>query len=219
MLPRIVVFDLVGTLTKPQRKPETQEKLEFIKTLQREGVRAGPQELEAVVNYSLFINCPRKRFTSLRELLFDIIRLLGESASEQILQILSKMLRNAIPGLRSSTKGILDELRIFGIMSTVATDFPMFLTTRMRDDLTGYIEKWYSPTDFGFPRGHPEFLPRIFEDLKTQPEHTLVVGDDELLDFHLPKAAGAQVLYIGETDLTPSVQTIEEIPKFIRELI
>jgi FMN phosphatase YigB (HAD superfamily) len=219
-LPRIVLFGLIGTLTYPWRHPSAEERFELIANLQREGIRVGPQEFDAAFNFSLHIDSPQKRFTSSRELLVDVIRLLGESASKEVLAILDKDLKNRLPTLRPYAKAVLDELRAYGIMSVVTTDLPAFLALQFRDELSGYIDRWFSSTDIGLPKGHPDFLPRIFQALRIdEPTHVLVVGNNELLDFHIPRIAGAQALHSGDSELTPAISTIEELPKFIKGLI
>lgn len=220
MLPRIVLFDLIGTLTYPWRQPSAKKRLEFLGSLWKAGIRIGPKELDAALEFSLYYNCPQKRFSTTRQLLLDITQLLGESASESVLKILDNELRNRIPTLRPYTKNVLDELRVYGIMSVMTTDLPSFLISDFCDELTGYVDRWFSSTDIGFSKGQPDFLSKIFQNLRVdEPAKVLVVGSDELLDFNIPKAAGTQVLHIGNRELTPSLETIENLPNYIQNLL
>lgn len=220
MLPRIVLFDLIGTLTNPWRQPSPDEKLELIGTLQEEGLRISPQEFDAALNFSLYINCPRNRFSTTRELILDTVRLLGESASKKTLRTLDKELRRRLPVLKPYIKEILGELWAYGIMSVVVTDLPAFFTNNLRDELEGYIDKWFSSNDIGVSKGHPDFLLRIFEKLRIdEPGSILVVSSDELLDFRIPRAAGTQLLFIGENEQIPSLHSIEELPNFLKSRI
>ncbi|MHA2271410.1 MAG: HAD family hydrolase [Candidatus Hodarchaeales archaeon] len=220
MLPRIVLFDLIGTLTNPWRQLSPEEKLELIGALQEEGLRISPQEFDAALNFSLYINCPRNRFSTSRKLILDVVRLLGESTSKKTLEILDKELRRRIPVLKPYIKEILGELRAYGIMPVVATDLPAFLTNNLRDELEGYIDKWFSSNDIGVSKGHPDFFLRIFEKLRIdEPGSVLVVSSDELLDFRILKAVGTQLLYIGEKEQIPSLRSIEELPTFLKAQI
>jgi FMN phosphatase YigB (HAD superfamily) len=220
MLPRIVLFDLIGTLTNPRRQPPPDEKLELIVALQEEGLRISPQEFDAALNFSLYINCPRNRFSTTRELILDVVRLLGESANKTTLELLDKELRRRIPVLKPYIKEILGELRAYGIMSVIATDLPAFLTHNLRDELEGFIDKWFSSSYIGVSKGHPDFFQRILEKLRVdEPGSILVVSSDELLDFRIPKAVGTQLLYIGEKEQIPSLRSIEELPNFLENQI
>ncbi|MFQ5978391.1 MAG: HAD family hydrolase [Candidatus Heimdallarchaeota archaeon] len=217
MLPRIVLFDLIGTLTYPWRQPSANERLEFLEELWNAGIRIGPKALDAALEFSLHYNCPQKRFSTTRQLLLDIIQLLGESASETVLKILDKELKNRLPTLRPYTKNVLDELRVYGIMSVMTTGLPSFLVTHFCDELTGYVDRWFTSTDIGFSKGHPDFLSQIFQILRVdEPAKVLVVGSDEFLDFVIPKTAGTQVMHIGDRELTPSLETIEKLPNYIQ---
>ncbi|MFW9915513.1 MAG: HAD family hydrolase [Candidatus Thorarchaeota archaeon] len=220
MLPRIVLFDLIGTLTNPWRQPSPDEKLELIGALQEEGLRISSQEFDAALNFSLYINCPRNRFSTTRELILDVVRLLGESASKTTVKILDKELQRRSPVLKPYIKEILGELRAYGIMSAVVTDLPAFFTHNLRDELEGFIDKWFSSSDIGVSKGHPDFFQRILEKLRVdEPGSILVVSSDELLDFRIPKAAGTQLLYIGEKEQTSSLRSIEELPNFFKAQI
>ena len=104
-------------------------------------------------------------------------------------------------------------------MLAAFTGLPSFMTINVQEELSGHLDKWLSTVDIGSPPGHSQFFPSVFENLRTTPENTLVVGNDELLDFHLAKALGAQTLFIGDKELTPTRKSIQDLPKFLKDVV
>ncbi len=219
MLPRIVLFDLIGTLTKIPDKRSAENRMKLQAELIEQGLNLAPEELEAAYSFSLYIHSPRKGFRTFREFILDVVKLLGESASGNVLELLEKDLKNDVPVVEPYSKGILDDLRAYGIISAVMVNLPSFFILNIIDELTGYVDRWFSISDIGLPRGHPDFYTQVFNELRMQPENILVVGPDELLDYHFAKLAGALPLYIGNQDLEPNIQSVEQLMEYLNQLM
>ncbi|MFQ5883966.1 MAG: HAD family hydrolase [Thermoplasmata archaeon] len=190
---KAIIFDFHATLAYKEQSVTIEDIMEV---LHEAGVDIGPQEWEAAYRYVFFVDFPRERFRSWNEYQARVLELLGIMASDELVQELCRIHNEKNRWrLFPEVPEVLESLsRDFNL--GIATTIPSFQVLPILGELESHFGFIGTGDTVGKAKGNRSFYLTIAEELCAEPDGSLFVGDDPLLDVEIPHSLGFHTAHL-----------------------
>lgn len=204
---KVVAFDIGNTIYKVDKKNSILQKLSEMLCLPKERVKISYNKIFNVNNYSLEelcnMLCKDLNSTKVSEVLnfFKSLQI-GSNAYEYV----DKNLLNLIKAIKQS-----------GVKVVLSSNSNILHKNLIDAKLASLVDDIFRTYEIGYQKYEENYYRYIEKKLNVKPEEILNIGDNELIDYQIPKSYGWQaVLFNCESGKIFNVQELkEELKKYI----
>jgi HAD superfamily hydrolase (TIGR01509 family) len=195
MKPKLIIFDLIGTLVSPETKKKPEEFFRFYQSL---GINLNTKE-KALKFQKIFVQA-MKNSNSWEDLGNEIIKLIFKKENKEKGEKLSQFLKeNLNYRLFDDAKEVLD----FPYQKAILTEAPHFLFSHL--NLERYFQI-FTPKETKFSKPDERAFLTVLNFFKVKPEDALMVGDEIERDLIPAKKLGMEVILIDRENKIKDAQ-------------
>jgi len=222
---KAVFLDLIGTLCFTSNPISEEEVSHF---LVNRGVEIYPQSWRAARHYVVMIDYPKYGYENWSSFVGQILyRLDAEVDCETLLQLTRLLEEHNTYHMYPDAVNAVIEAKNLGLKTAIVTTTPIFLFQKALEP----AEKWIDIIVDGYTarceKSNPKMLRVALDKLGIQPEETVMIGDDLLVDVNIPSEMGLKTILLdrrGELSYKPPeadmkvstlVQAIEAVKSWL----
>jgi len=212
---KAVIFDLVKTLGEFERQITDDE----VTTLLREkGYEVYPQAWRHAFSFVVFLDYPKDGYETNEALFNRVFECLGVEVDEGTTGELSDLFRESPFVLYDESGEAVRRAKDSGLKTAIATSTPKPFFIRGIESLLRHLDFVCTGYEAGYEKSNPRIYRRVMDELGTQPEETVVIGDDPVLDISNPHRLGLRTIQIirGETPSRLADETAEDVLEAVK---
>ena len=220
---KLVIFDLHGTLAKPN--VVTDEYVASRYLIER-GYEVYPQGLRAAWQYVCFIDLPRHGFKDYPSMLRKTMERLDVKVDEDTINGLAALYQRNNYTLFDDAEPAVRLAREMKLKTAIATTPPRFWYERDMQEVLELIDFLCTGDVAGCEKSNPKMYHTIISHFNVEPENCVVIGDGEYVDILLPNSLGMRTIFLdryttGKTHSTAhaTVNTLHEVMDEVRNFL
>ena len=209
-----VIFDLFKTLGEFERTI-TDEDVSSL--LRGRGYEVYPQAWRHAFSFVVFVDYPKHGFDSHEALFKQVFRRLEVDADDDTVNDLADMFRSSPFRLYPESHEAVRRARDIGLKTAIATSTPKPFFRTGVEPIAEYIDFICTGYEAGYEKSNPHIYKVILNKLQVEPEETVVIGDDPVLDISNAKQHGMRAIHIPREG-APS-ELADDVAKNVLEAI
>ena len=190
---KLVIFDLHGTLAKPN--VVTNEYVASRYLIER-GYEVYPQGLRAAWQYVCFIDQPRHGFKDYPSMLRKTMERLDVKVDEDTINGLAALYQRNNYTLFDDAEPAIRLAREMKLKTAIATTPPRFWYEREMQGVLELIDFLCTGDMAGCEKSNPKMYHTIISHFDVEPENCVVIGDEEYVDILLPNSLGMRTIFL-----------------------
>lgn len=211
---KAIIFDLYKTLGDFRRlvTPDDVSSL-----LRNKGYEVYPQAWRHAFGFVLFIDYPRYGLSSHEEIIKQTLKHLNVEVDEETLIEVGSLFKNNpfIPYAESIDA--LKKSKELGLKTAISTSTPKPFFESGIQSLVKYLDFICTGYEAGYEKSNPQIYNKVIETLSIEPEETVVIGDNPILDIFNAKNLGFITIHLPRKR-SPS-KYADEIAKNVLEAV
>jgi len=199
-----VIFDLFKTLGEFEWTI-TDEDVSSL--LRGRGYEVYPQAWRHAFSFVVFVDYPRHGFGSHEALFKQVFRRLEVDADDDTVNDLADTFRSSPFRLYPESHEAVKRARDIGLKTAIATSTPKPFFRTGVEPIAEYIDFICTGYEAGYEKSNPRIYKVITDRLQVEPEETVVIGDDPVLDISNAKQHGIWTIHIPREGAPPNSPT------------
>jgi len=214
MATRAVIFDLFKTLGEFEWTITDEDASSL---LRGRGYEVYPQAWRHAFSFVVFVDYPLHGFGSHEALFKQVFRRLEIDVDDGTVNELADMFRSSPFRLYPESHEAVKRARGMGLKTAIATSTPKPFFRAGVEPIAEYIDFICTGYEAGYEKSNPRIYKVITCRLQVEPEETVVIGDDPVLDVSNAKQYGMWVIHIPREG-APS-ELADDVAKDVLEAI
>jgi len=193
MATRAVIFDLFKTLGEFEWTITDEDASSL---LRGRGYEVYPQAWRHAFSFVVFVDYPLHGFGSHEALFKQVFRRLEIDVDDGTVNELADMFRSSPFRLYPESHEAVKRARGMGLKTAIATSTPKPFFRAGVEPIAEYIDFICTGYEAGYEKSNPRIYKVITDRLQVEPEETVVIGDDPVLDVSNAKQYGMWAIHI-----------------------
>ena len=214
MATRAVIFDLFKTLGEFEWTITDEDASSL---LRGRGYEVYPQAWRHAFSFVVFVDYPLHGFGSHEALFKQVFRRLEIDVDDGTVNELADMFRSSPFRLYPESHEAVKRARGMGLKTAIATSTPKPFFRAGVEPIAEYLDFICTGYEAGYEKSNPRIYKVITCRLQVEPEETVVIGDDPVLDVSNAKQYGMWVIHIPREG-APS-ELADDVAKDVLEAI
>ncbi|MDH7564496.1 MAG: HAD family hydrolase [Candidatus Bathyarchaeota archaeon] len=190
---KAALFDLHGTLAYVEN-PITDSAIS--ERLFSRGYEVSPQQFRAAMSLVSFIDYPKYGYQSWRSYLSRVFWRLNVKVDEETLHELVNLLNSKPYQLYSDSADAVKKAKENSFKTAIVTTITYFKFEKAIRPIRSYLDVVMTGYEARCDKSSPKMYKKVLDILKVKPQEAVMIGDDEQLDFVLPKSLGMNALLL-----------------------
>jgi len=188
-----ILFDLHGTLVYKRNTKEFEEVSDYLFC---RGFEVSPQQFGAASSFVSLIDYPKYGYRTLRAYLVRVFQRLRLKVDDETLNhVIQLEMQNPYILYPDAVEAV-KRAKTYGFKIAVVTTIAHFRFDATIRPIRNYFDLIMTGYEAGVDKSHPKMYLKVLEILRCKASDAIMIGDEMLLDFLLPKRLGINAVLL-----------------------